>query len=150
MRYFVVRNCPISSHHTKSLGVLPTSRTHLSNPLLPALEKKYFHIVKVLAIAGCECKALSEWLAQTPEDCWWESYIDIIYWLRDYLSQPISLAHGCRLRIRASLGHDLNRKFRTLPLPVPLLNYIAMTDLEKRIDCPPIYSAFFQSDAEIF
>ena len=118
--------------------------------MLPALEKKYFHIVKILVIAGCDYKALSDWLLATPEDCWWESYIETIHWLRDYLSQPISLAHTCRLQIRRSLGKNLGRNCASLPLPIPLLKYISMEDLEKHILPSPVFSSLFRSESELY
>ena len=144
VRYFIIRNCPFTQREATSNGI------HLTNPLLPALEKKYFHIVKILVIAGCDCKALSDWLSITPEDCWWESYIETIHWLRDYLSQPISLAHACRLQIRRSLGKNLGRNCTSLPLPVPLLKYISMEDLEKHILSSPAFSSLFRSESELY
>ena len=143
VRYFIMRNCPVRSTRISSSHISTT------NPLLPALEKKHFHIVKILVIAGCDSKALSDWLSATPEDCWWESHIEIICWLRDYLSQPLSLAHSCRLQIRRSVGNNLVEKSNALPLPVPMLKYISMEDLEKQVLRCHVYSSFFRSDGEL-
>ena len=144
VRYFIIRNCPVKCTKISSTNIYTT------NPMLPALEKKYFHIVKLLVITGCDYKALSDWLSATPEDCWWESQMDIIHWLRDYLSQPINLAHVCRLQIRRSLGNNIVHKCAVLPLPAPLLKYISMEDLEKHDLRRPVYSSFFRSDGELY
>ncbi len=144
VRYFIIRNCPLGPYSENSKLV------YVTNPLTVTLERKYFHIAKLLVIGGADCKPLSDWLNSTPDDCWWESNIEIIDWLREFMSQPMDLSHLCRLRIRHSLGKELLEKCSTLPLPAPLMKFILMEDLEERILRSPAYSSLFFSDDEMY
>ncbi len=144
VRYFIIRNCPLGPYYENSKPV------YITNPLTVTLDRKYFHIAKLLVIGGCDTKPLSDWLNNISDDCWWESHMEMIDWLRDYVSQPMDLSHLCRLRIRCSLGKELLEKCCGLPLPPPLVKFILMEDLEERAMRSPAFSSFFFPDDEIY
>lgn len=103
----------------------------LVSPLVIALLRGSASVVKLLACAGASSSVV---LRMTKLPILLSLNTDVVRWVTDFYSSPLSLAHLARLAIRRTLGRRATRTIAWLPIPRPLMDYLELRDLTEYLE----------------
>lgn len=103
----------------------------LVSPLMIALLRGSAGVVKVLACAGASPSVV---LRMSKVPVLFSLNADVVRWVTDFYSSPLSLAHLARLAIRRALGRQATNTITRLPIPRPLMNYLELRDVMEQLE----------------
>lgn len=131
--FFIRCNCRLEGDSATSACHSSGNLSHpVSNPLIAALDKRHMDIARVLLVAGCGSRALTDWLLTLPQTTWSEENAEHLEWMTNFVQNPRELGHLCRLVVREVLrGTTSNTAtaIEALPLPKKLQQYLFMNEL---------------------
>ncbi len=130
-----------------------------NSPLKTALDKDYFGLAKLLVLAGCNLLPLYDWIHKmealeaereaeiaehqrifgVPPDETETNASQVkqkmesekaMQWFEDWIHCPHSLQQLCRIYIRRHMGHGIRSCHGELPLPLALVDYVTLKEVE--------------------
>ena len=134
-RYVIQMNCDLN---VESDGCLAFPHKFL--PFEVAILRGNLYIAQMLLATGCYLngtnKSCSEDVGSILRLKLREEIVDIIQrnnarcaWMLEFITNPKTLLHGCRLKIRQLLGKGFNKGVSTLPLPNSLKLFLILPDI---------------------
>ena len=94
------------------------------SPFQCALERGHCDIVKLLVASGCDLsKETYLWTNVDVPDCLVLN-LELWVWIKEMLSEPLSLKEMCRRKIRKILGYEIRSKLEETGLPGPIRAFL--------------------------
>ena len=134
-RYVIQMNCDLN---VESDGCLTFPQKFL--PFEVAILRGHLYIAQMLLTAGC-------YLNRTNDNCLDDTEFSLYFnlkqeianiiqrnnaryaWMIEFIKSPKTLSHGCRLKIRQSIGKQFYKGVSTLPLPNSLKLFLFLPDI---------------------